>query len=47
MGNKKRIKELMDDGKKRNLSDVSEELEIPPREVHKIFSELDKEGYWD
>jgi len=43
---KEEIKNLMSDGKKRYISDVSEELDIPPREVHKVFSELDKENWW-
>lgn len=47
MENKKRIKQLMDDKKGRTLGEVSDELEIHPREVKRIFSELDKEGYWD
>ncbi len=47
MCNKERIKKLMNDGKKRSLSDVSEKLDIHPREVNEIFLELDKEGFWD
>lgn len=46
MNNKKRVKKLMDDKKRRCLSEVSEELDIHPREVRKIFLELDKKGYW-
>ncbi len=47
MENKERVKKLMDDEKRRTLSEVSDELEIHHREVKGIFSELGKEGYWD
>ena len=46
MKNKEKIKKLMNDGKRRSLSDVSEELDIHPREVNEIFLELDKEDFW-
>ena len=45
--NKERIKELFSDGKRRKISDISEELNIPPREVGRIFHELDKEGFFE
>lgn len=47
MENKQRVKNLMNDRKKRKISDVAEELDINPTIVHGIFMELDSEGYWD
>lgn len=46
MENKERIKKLMNDKKRRTISEISEELEIHPMAVHRIFLELDREGYW-
>ncbi len=47
MTNKERIKKLFSDGKRRWASDVAEELDIPPKEVIKIFRELDKEMFFE
>ncbi len=44
--NKEEVKELMYDGKRRKISDIAEELNMPPREVQGIFSELDYENFW-
>lgn len=47
MNNKEKVKKLMQDGRKRFIDEVSEELDISPRDVHRIFLELDKEDFWE
>ena len=37
---------LFSNGKKRRISEVSEELDIPPLEVGRIFHELEDEGFF-